>query len=83
MPARARRVAGVFFARDLEVLIMPSPTFNGIPANRRFFGVQLSAEMAARLKEVSAERGTTASDVVRQAIAAALDIPQQDDKKVS
>lgn len=59
---------------------MPSPTYNGIPANRRFFGVQLSAEMAARVKEISVARGTTASEVVRQAIAAALDEVPQDDK---
>lgn len=58
---------------------MPSP--NGqLPPDRRFFGVVLTAETAARLRELSVARGTTASEIVRQAIAVALEdeTPKQD-----
>ena len=52
---------------------MPSPTPNGLPANRRAFGVHLDVPAAERLKDIATARGTTPSAVLREIIASAVD----------
>jgi len=57
---------------------MPRPTPNQqLGPDKRFLGVVVDAALAAQLKATAQARGTTASDLVRDALAAALSPKQE------
>ncbi len=48
-----------------------------LPDDKRFLGVVLPAALANQLKAMAQARGTTASDIVRQSLQAALSNPSE------
>ena len=71
-------------AAAADLVDLPAPYVKGrLETPRQFFGVILDSGLAAALCALASEKRTSQSEIVRLALASALETPQQESQQVS